>query len=234
MILPLIITVLIINALSVDDIIDKVDNNMVYKDMKMTATMNVMEDGEERSMTMDIYMKDEENILIEITASTSGHINRFMKKNDQMWLYIPSAGQSIRIKGHMLKEGFMGSDFSYEDMAENRETSELYSMELLEDDTLYIIKLTAKSPDAPYKMKMEYIAKEIFLPVKEEIYSSTGKLLKEFYISDYKHINGKYIPTRMNMVDQLKQGSTTEILYDDISLNAGLPESYFQKAYLER
>lgn len=226
--------ILAVNAITVDEIIDKVDDNMVYSDMKFTATMNIIENNEERSMTMDIFLMDESNVLIEVLTSSTGHTNRFLKKRDQMWLYIPSAGHSIRIKGHMLKEGFMGSDFSYEDMSENRSTGELYDMELISEDTLYVIKLTAKSEDAPYKMKMEYISKDVFLPIKEEIYSSTGRLLKEFYIMDYKAIGNRYIPKTMEMYDLLQQGSRTEIIYDEINVNANLPEHYFSKAYLER
>ena len=126
--------------MTVEEIFDKVDENMIYKNMKFTAKMNIFEHNENRELSMDIFMRDENNILIEIFASSSGHTNRFMKKNDQMWLYIPNAGKAIRIKGHMLKEGFMGSDFSYEDMSENRKTNDLYNMELLSEDTLYIIK----------------------------------------------------------------------------------------------
>lgn len=234
LVLLILISVIFLHAVTVAEIIDRVDENMVYRDMKFTASMTITENNEQRSMTMNIFLKDEDNVLIEVLTSTTGHTNRFMKKKDQMWLYIPSAGHSIRIKGHMLKEGFMGSDFSYEDMSENRSTDDLYDMELISEDTLYIIKLTAKSEDAPYKMKMEYISKDSYLPVKEEIYSSTGRLLKEFYIMDYEYTDNRYIPTKMVMYDLLQQGSSTEIKYDEIDVNANLQEHYFSKAYLER
>ncbi|MCK4524409.1 outer membrane lipoprotein-sorting protein [candidate division WOR-3 bacterium] len=228
------ISSILIFPMTVEEIFDKVDENMVYKNMKFTARMNILEYNENRELSMDIFMRDENNILIEILASSSGHTNRFMKKNDQMWLYIPNAGKAIRIKGHMLKEGFMGSDFSYEDMSENRKTNDLYNMELLSEDTLYIIKLTAKSSDAPYKMKMVYVKKDIFIPIREEIYSSSERLLKELIINEYKKIGEKYIPISMLMYDKLKQNSKTEIVYENIEMNAGIDDKYFQKSYFER
>ncbi len=228
------ISSIFIFSMTVEEIFDKVDENMIYKNMKFTAKMNIFEHNENRELSMDIFMRDENNILIEIFASSSGHTNRFMKKNDQMWLYIPNAGKAIRIKGHMLKEGFMGSDFSYEDMSENRKTNDLYNMELLSEDTLYIIKLTAKSSDAPYKIKMVYVKKDIFIPIREEIYSSSERLLKELIINEYKKIGEKYIPTSMLMYDKLKQNSKTEIVYENIEMNAGIDDKYFQKSYFER
>ena len=234
MILTVILSALLSYGVTVDEIIEEMDRNMVYNNMKFEAEMTIKEGSDIRIMKMDIYMKDEDNVLIEINQSSTGHINRFMKKEGQMWLYIPSAGRSIRIKGHMLKEGFMGSDFSYEDMSENQRSDELYSLELIHSDTLYVVDMTAKSKDAPYKHVKAYIRKDIFLPVKEEIYSSSGRLLKEFFIDNYTEKQGRYIPTEMRMYDNLKQDSYTKVKYTDVEMNAGISNQYFTKTYFER
>ncbi|MFO8061662.1 MAG: outer membrane lipoprotein-sorting protein [bacterium] len=233
-IMILLLSYVLSSAITVDEIIEKMDRNMVFENMKFDAEMTIKEDSDIRTMKMDIYMKDENNVLIEINQSSTGHINRFMKKEGQMWLYIPSAGRSIRIKGHMLKEGFMGSDFSYEDMSENQHSDELYSLDLTYSDTLYVVDMKAKSKEAPYKHVKAYIRKDIFLPVKEEIYSSSGRLLKEFFIEDYTEKQGRYIPTEMRMHDNLKQDSYTKIKYTDVEMNAGISNQYFTKTYFER
>lgn len=223
-----------IQALTVDEIISKVDNNMVSRNMVYKADMTITDGGDIRDMSMDIFFKDEDNALIEVIESSTGHTNRVLKKDGQMFLYIPSAGVSIKIKGHMIKEGFMGSDFSYEDISENRKISELYDTELIESDSMYIIVMKAKVNEAPYKMKKSYIKKDIFLPMKEEIYSSSERLLKVFEILDYKKINEKYIPTDMTMRDMLKENSITEIKYTDVKIKDRLDDKYFQKSYFER
>lgn len=223
-----------LQALTVDEIISKVDNNMVSRNMIYKADMTITDGSDIRDMSMDIYFKDEDNALIEVIESSTGHTNRVLKKDGQMFLYIPSAGVSIKIKGHMIKEGFMGSDFSYEDISENRKISELYDTELIESDSMYIIVMKAKVNEAPYKMKKSYIRKDIFLPLKEEIYSSSERLLKVFEILNYKKINDKYIPTDMTMKDMLKENSITEIKYTDVKIKDRLDDKYFQKSYFER
>lgn len=221
-------------AITVDEIIEKTDRNMVSKNIIYKANMIITENEDVREMAMDIFFKDENNTLIEIIESSTGHTNRVLKKDGQMFLYIPSAGVSIKIKGHMIKEGFMGSDFSYEDISENRKISELYDTELIESDSMYIIYMTAKVNEAPYKIKKSYIRKDVFLPIREEIYSSSERLLKVFEILDYRKIGDKYIPTDMIMKDLLKQGSMTEIIYTDVKIKDKLNDKYFQKSYFER
>ena len=235
--MPLLIMILIfqsVHAITVDEIIAKVDTNMVSNNMIYKAKMTVSDPDDTREMTMDIYFKDADNVLIEVIESSTGHTNRVLKKDGQMFLYIPSAGISIKIKGHMIKEGFMGSDFSYEDISENRKISDLYDTELIESDSMYIINMKAKVNEAPYKIKKSYIRKDIFLPMREEIYSSSERLLKVFEILDYKKIGSKYIPTNMTMKDMLKEGSMTQIIYTDVKIKDKLDDKYFQKSYFER
>lgn len=221
-------------AMTVDEVLERVEKNMVRTNATYVSTMKIFSEDGERSMQMRMYMKDEKNVLVEVTESSEGGKSRFLKKDDAMWLFIPSAGRSVLIKGHMLKEGFMGSNFSYEDISENRKLRDIYEITLEEDSLYYILTMKAKTDDAPYKLKKSYVMKDAFLPKKEEIYSSSNRLLKEFIIEDYKEMNGINVPTRILMRDLLQKENYTEMTYDKIDLTTKIPDSYFTKAYLER
>lgn len=222
------------NTETLENVLERVERNMQVKNVIYTAVMNVVSAGEERSMSMGIYIKDENSVYIEVNESSVGHTSRVLRKDGQFWLYIPSAGRSVRIKGHMMKDGFMGSDFTYEDMSEYRKLEDLYDITMEENDSLYILTMNAAAEDAPYKMKKSYIRKDIYLPSKEEIYSSSGRLLKEFEVLEYAEKDGRNIPSRILMKDMLKQGGYTEIIYNEIKILKNLDSKYFQKTYLER
>jgi len=117
-----------VSAIEMNSVLEKVQNNMQIKNVIYSAVMTVEEDGSKREMEMKIYIKDENNVYIEVLESSVGHTSRVLRKDGQFWLYIPSAGRSVRIKGHMLKDGFMGSNFTYEDMSEYRKLQDLYNI----------------------------------------------------------------------------------------------------------
>lgn len=221
-------------CLDIDYVLDKVEKNLTHQNIIYDARMDVKDDNNDRTMMMKIYVKDDKNVLIEILQSTEGNSSRFLKKDKQMYLYIPAAGRSVLIKGHMLKEGFMGGSFTYEDMSENRKLRDIYDIAGEETDSFYVIEMIAKVDDAPYKKKKSYIRKDIYLPVKEEIYSSADRLLKEMIIEEYKTIDGMNVPSKIIMKDNLQKNKSTVITYEKIEFSKKIPDNYFTKAYLER
>ncbi|MEO0281580.1 MAG: outer membrane lipoprotein-sorting protein [candidate division WOR-3 bacterium] len=231
--LSLILTILVFGE-TLESIIDKVEKNLSVKNVVYRAKMNIEESDNTREMDLLLYIKDEKNVYVEVLTSSDGNRSRFLKKDNSMWLYLPSAGRSVLIKGHMLKEGFMGSSFSYEDISERRRLKDIYDISLVEDEKFYIFEMKAKVNDAPYKYKKSYVRKDVYLPYKEEIYSSSNRLLKEFYIEEYEKIKDIYFPKKVVMKDLLQKKNITTIEYMDISIKDKLPENYFTKSYLER
>lgn len=225
---------IIIYGETLENIIDKVERNLSVKNVVYKAKMKIEESDNIREMELLLYIKDEKNIYVEVLTSTDGNRSRFLKKDNSMWLYLTSAGRSVLIKGHMLKEGFMGSSFSYEDISEKRKLKDLYDISLIEDEKYYILEMKAKVNDAPYKYKKSYVRKDIYLPYKEEIYSSSNRLLKEFYIEEYEKIKDIYFPKKVVMKDLLQKKNITTIEYKEISLKEKLSDNYFTKSYLER
>ncbi|MEO0288288.1 MAG: outer membrane lipoprotein-sorting protein [candidate division WOR-3 bacterium] len=219
---------------TLESIIDKVEKNLGVKNVVYRAKMKIEESDNTREMDLLLYIKDEKNVYVEVLTSTDGNRSRFLKKDNSMWLYLPSAGRSVLIKGHMLKEGFMGSSFSYEDISERRKLKDIYDISLVEDEKFYVLQMKAKVNDAPYKYKKSYIRKDVYLPYKEEIYSSSNRLLKEFYIEEYEKIKDIYFPKKVVMKDLLQKKNITTVEYNEISLKDKLPENYFTKSYLER
>jgi len=52
---------------------------------------------------------------------------RYLKIGKELWIYFPSEQDMVKISGHMLKEGMMGSDVSYEDALETDALHKKYS-----------------------------------------------------------------------------------------------------------
>ena len=162
-----------------------------------------------------------------------------LKLEDRLWIYSPSTDRIIRISGHMLRQSVMGSDLSYEDMMEdsrlrNKYRASVIGSESIDERDCWVVELTATTEDVSYyKMKL-WVDKEHWIPLKEELYAKSGKLLKKLELKDVTKIDGRWFPKRMLFKDMLKNGDGTEFIIEDIELDKKIPEYVFSKASLRK
>jgi len=163
-----------------------------------------------------------------------------LKLYDKLWTYSPQTDRVIQISGHMLRQSVMGSDMSYNDMMEDRPLEELYkaTMEgsvLIDGRDHWIMHLEAKVKGLSYPKRRAWIDKEFLLPMKEELYAKSGKLLKTSTMDGIKKVQGRWFPSRFIFKDELKRNSKgTEWLIDDIEFDVDIPKSRFSKAKLRK
>jgi outer membrane lipoprotein-sorting protein len=226
-------------ALSGEDVIRKVDANTVVGSISYSAKMLISFGGKIREKEFAGFVQGEERAYMEFTAPARDKDTRFLKIDDEMWLYIPSVEKATKIAGHMLRQSLMGSDFSYDDVVENERLLDMYEIELVGSDSVndretFKLQLTAKIDEVNYFYRTVWVDKETYIPVKTELYAKSGKLMKEVMVVDFKKIDGYNYPTRIIMTNKLRKDTYTELSLDKIQLDAIVPGKVFTKAYLER
>ncbi len=224
---------------SVEDILKRVDNNTVVTSAQYQATMIISLAGKVREKTFFGYTEGKDRAYMEFTAPARDHGTRILKRGDEIWIYLPSVEKATKIAGHMLRQSMMGSDFSYEDVAENRKLEELYDAENLGIDTVddrpcYKLRLTAKVEEVTYALRIVWIDIDEYIALKTELYAKSGKLMKEVTVGEFQNIGGRNYPTRVEMINKLRQNTYTELVLDDVRLDITIPDRIFTKAYLER
>ncbi len=133
----------------------------------------------------------------------------------------------------------MGSDLSYEDITENHRLVELYDAEVsgseeFEGRDCWVVDLTAKEDDVTYHSRKLWVDKERWLPLKEERYAKSGRLLKTATIDEVFQVEGRWYPKRMTFKDMLQKGGGTEYIVDSIDFNVDIPDYMLTKAALRR
>ena len=141
---------------------------------------------------------------------------KYLKLGDELWMYFPDADDLVKISGHMLRQGFMGSDFSYEDAIDSRRLQDLYSFELIgvepcaDGTECYVIEATAlPDVEVTYARRRMWIDAELFVVRQEELLAAGGRLLKVARVEEVQQIAGRNFPTRVTMEDVLRSGSST-------------------------
>jgi outer membrane lipoprotein-sorting protein len=79
-----------------------------------------------------------------------------------------------------------------------------------------------------------WIDTERYVPLKQELYARSGKLLKMIELKDVIKVDGRWFPSRIVYKDMLKQGEGTEFNFKSIKFNQQIPEYIFTKAALKQ
>ena len=165
---------------------------------------------------------------------------KMLKLDDKLWTYSPQTDRVIQISGHMLRQSVMGSDMSYNDIMEDRPLQEIYKATIVGNEKIegrdhWVITMEARIKGLPYPKRKTWVDKEFFLPLREELYAKSGKLLKTSTLSDIKKIQGRWFPGKFIYKDELKRNSRgTEWIIDDIEFDVNIPSSRFSKALLRK
>lgn len=217
--------------LTAEEIIQKRDDNEYIRSSYAEATMIISQGGRRIEKSMVMYSL-EKNGLVEFT-NPADRGTKYLKRDDNLWMLFPDAEDIVKISGHMLEQGFMGSDFSYQDMMESDKLTELYTFALLEEDTFndrpcYVLEAIAvPGQKVSYYRRVSWIDKERFIGLKEELYAESGRLLKTNEVEEIEQIDNRWLPVKMVMENKLRRDTYTRFIINKIELNPELDESMF-------
>lgn len=225
---------------TVDDILAGIDRNLVFESRTSTLTMTVEGDKRARSFEMLSYGRGTTDSAMEYLAPARDKGTRMLKLGDELWMYMPSVDKVQKISGHMLRQGMMGSDISYEDMMASTELRKLYSAKVAGEEAVggrpcWKLEMTARDSSISYPKRFSWVDQELYIPIQQQLFAVSGMLLKTWVMKDIKDFpGGRRFPTRMEVVDELKKTSKTILSFRDLSFGVALPEEVFSQRWLER
>ena len=229
-----------VENISIDDIIVKMDKNLNAKSRVLKSKMVVHGRRSSRIIESKNWVIGTEKSFTEYLSPAREAGTKMLKLDDKLWTYSPQTDRVIQISGHMLRQSVMGSDMSYNDMMEDRPLQEIYKATITGNEKIkgrdhWVITMEARVKGLPYPKRKTWVDKEFFLPLKEELYAKSGKLLKTSTLSDIKKIQGRWFPGKFIYKDELKRNSKgTEWIIDDIEFDVNIPSSRFSKALLRK
>ncbi len=226
--------------MSVQEIIQAMDNNLNAKSRVLTSKMIVHGRRSSRTIESKNWVVGIDLAFTEYLSPPREKGTKMLKLGDKLWTYSPQTDRVIQISGHMLRQSVMGSDISYNDMMEDRPLEELYEATLegsvdIDGRDHWIMFLETRVTGLSYPKRRAWIDKEYLLPMKEELYAKSGKLLKTSTMSGVRKIQGRWFPSQFIYKDELKRNSKgTEWIIDEIAFDIDIPDSRFSKALLRK
>ena len=224
---------------SVEEILDRMDRQMTFETRSALARMLIITPEETREKRFRSFARGQEDAFMVFEQPRRDAGTKFLKLEGNLWIYFPRTEKTVKISGHLLRQSMLGSDFSYEDMTENRKMLDDYDGTLeepreIDGEPCFVILLVEKERGMSYPERRYWISKRTLLPVREERYARGGRLLKVARFEDVQQFEDRNFPTRLVMEDKLKEGSRTEIILDELKFKIPEPEGIFDRRNLRR
>ncbi len=225
-------------SLSGEEILRRVDVNATITTMSYTGTMRIDLGTRVLDKEMRVVAQGSDKSFVEFSNPEDRGV-RYLKVDKELWMYFPSEQETVKISGHMLKEGMMGSDVSYEDALESGAMSDRYAIAVVGTETLdgrscYVLDLTARVRAVNYERQKYWVDGERFVVLKAEMYAKSGRLLKESRALAVKQFGSRWFATEVRMEDKLKKGGGTVFTMRDLQFGIALPEDTFSLRRLSR
>jgi outer membrane lipoprotein-sorting protein len=226
---------------TVPELLKRVDHNMTFETRRMRVKMTSINPRRTREFEMVAYGRGESEAAIEYIAPVRDAGTRMLRNADELWLYMPSVEKVQKISGHMLRQGMMGTDVSYEDMVAASKLATQYSGRVTGSEDCgdgrkcWRLELTATDPSVSYPKRIIWVDQEYNVMARQELYALSGMLLKKWTMSEVKSYPGaRYFPTRMEVADQLQEGTRTILEFTELEFGVPLEEEVFSLRWLER
>jgi outer membrane lipoprotein-sorting protein len=205
-----------------------------------TMVMTIVRPTWKRSVEFKSWSLGRDNSLTLILAPAKDKGQTFLKRAQEMWSWNPSINRLIKLPPSMMSQGWMGSDYTNDDILKessivNDYMHEIVGEELIGDKLCYKINMKAKTDAAVvWGHQVRWIDKKDLLVLKAELYDEDGYLVRTELGSEIKIMDGRVIPTRLELIPAEEKGNKTIVEIKDIRFNVPVDDSFFSQQNMKR
>lgn len=194
----------------------------------------------ERIMTATTWNQGSENSMILISAPARDAGTVFLKKDREIWNYLPTVNRTIKMPPSMLAQSWMGSDFNNDDLVKESSMISDYTHQLLREELLrgkqcYVIESTPND-DAPvvWGKLVSWVTKDQLLQWKTEFYDEEGVLVQKMEGFDAREFDGRILPARFRMTPMDEDENYTEMEYKMLEFDTEYNAQFFSVQNMKR
>ena len=229
-----------LRAQDATEIIEKAEQKMRGESSRGEMQMKIIRPSWERTISFKTWSKGTEYSMTLVTAPAKEEGQTFLKRENELWQYDPTINRMIKLPPSMMSQGWMGSDFSNDDILKESSLSKDYNHKILGEETIdgtevYKIELLPKEDAAVVWGKIiKWISKEEYLQLKSEYYDVDDYLIKTETASDIKTMDGRVIPTYFEIIPADEEGNKTVLKMEDTEFDIDIDNRFFSQQNMKQ
>ncbi|MFO7615569.1 MAG: outer membrane lipoprotein-sorting protein [Bacteroidales bacterium] len=221
--------------LSAKEIVDRANQLANGETSFGNLKMTIVRPNWSREVEMKAWSIRTEYSMIYITAPARDKGQVFLKRQNEMWNYMPSIDRMIKIPPSMMGQSWMGSDFTNDDLVRMNSIVEDFEHKITATESLdgyecWKIELIPKYDAAVVWGKIYlWISKKEFYQLKGEYFDEDGGLVNTMIASDIKKMGDRFLPGKMVMIPADKPKNQTILETIDMDFDIPLEEGFFSQ-----
>lgn len=226
---------------NVTEIIEKMEERMRGDSNYAEMTMTIERPRYTRDVSMRSWSLGNDYSLILITAPARDQGSSFLKRQNEIWNYVPNIDRTIKMPPSMMSQSWMGSDFTNDDLVRESSTVDDYEHRIIDEDaeiegrTAWVIELVPK-PETPivWGKVLIWVDKQEFIQLRVENYDQSDELANHIEFSDLHEFDNRLIASKMILIPADKPDQRTIMNYDDLQFEIDIDESFFTQQNMRR
>ncbi len=222
------------------EIVETMDKKWRGDYVTQEMTMTIVRPTWQRAISMKSWGRGLDYSMVYITAPAKEKGQVFMKRDKEMWNWVPSIDRMIKLPPSMMMQSWMGSDFTNDDLIRESSVVRDYEHSIIGEEEIlgrmcYKIQMIPK-PDAAvvWGKVIIWISKEDYLQLKIEFYDEDEFLVSTQNLSEIKPMGGRVIPTKLEMIPADEEGKKTVIDIISADYDTEIKESFFSQQNMKR
>ena len=221
-----------------DTILRRAYENYRSQSSESTVAMTIHRPAWERHLQLRAWTRGQDDALVRFTAPSKDAGSATLKLDRDTWVYNPRLNQVIKLPASMMSQSWMGSDFSYDDLAKSTDILTDYTHRLLGSvqsggHTVWTIEATPK-PGAPVVWgKVDLAIRDDDVLLEETFFDQDMKPARRMTTGKVGLISGRPYPVSMTMSPLDQPGQWTRTDTADARFNAALPSWLFTLSNLQ-
>jgi outer membrane lipoprotein-sorting protein len=217
------------------EIVRKAYDRMQGKSNESVMSMTIVRPTWKRTISFKSWAKGNDYSLAIITDPAKERGQTFLKRKNEIWNWVPSIQKMIKLPPSMMSQGWMGSDYSNDDLLKESSIVEDYEhlmmgMEKIEEKECYKIKLTPKNDAAVvWGYIIKWISTGDYFQLRSEYFDEDGVLVKSETASAIRQMGDRLIPTHVEIIPKDKPGNKTIVDIQKVVFNIPMEDSFFSQ-----
>ncbi len=223
------------------EIVKKSDDKRMGETSSITVmSMLIKRPTYERNLAFKSWSKGTEYAMTLVTDPVQEKGQTFLKRKKEMWNWNPRISRMIKLPPSMMSQGWMGSDFTNDDLLQESSIVRDYSHKILGEETIeghpaYKIELIPTEEAAVVWGKLIlWITKDEYIQMKSEYYDEDAYLVKTELAHDIQEMDGRMLPKRFEIIPADKPQQRTIVTIEKVTFNAPIEDAFFSQQNMKR
>ena len=214
----------------------KLDQLYRFDSSRGKMRMSIKTPHYERELTMRMWTQGRDFALVRILAPRKESGISTLKRENEMWNYLPKIDKTIRIPPSLMAGSWMGSDLTNDDLVRDASWQKDYMAKKSESQAGEIcVQFDAKKDAAvAWDKVIACLDEEALLPTHMDFYDEKDRKARTMIYSDRKMFDGQMLPARLTLKPLLKDGNETVIVYEELEFNVKHKAKLFTLSSLKK